>query len=453
MKIVCAVCSVEQERADRCVECQRVLPGGVGLSPGARPKGVGEFAKGVDLVWKRKYGHLYTNVRWRVRHHSTSGMEVGYMGGGCADFALNVLVALYPAGKGENIKTWQGHVSWRAWALHQDFKVNFLASANGDDGRIPWAEITEWIEAQRGDTHRLMKRYEESLADFTRAIELDENDAWALAQRGETHRLMERYEEALADFTRAIELDETYAWALANRGVTYDLMKRYEEALADFTRAIELDEKYAWAIVNRGEIHRLMERYEESLADFTRVIDLDENDAWALAQRGETHRLMKRYEEALADFTRAIELDEEYAWALASRGVTYRLMERYEEALADSVSAVELDAEETTAHLSIIACYRKLGRMEEYQRQVEIARSVIEKESVYIRACFAAVCGDTENTLALLRRALEDKDVPIDWAMMDPDFDWVREDPRFATLLDETKALLYLRAVAYSIAD
>src|SRR5262249_8952252 len=375
MKIVCAVCSVEQERADRCVECQRPLPGGVGLSPGARPKGVGEFDEGVDLVWKRIYGHLYTNVRWRVRRHSTSGMEVGSMGSGCADFALNVMVALYPAGNGENIKIWQGHVSCRAWALHQDFQVKFLASANRDEGRIPWAKITEWIEAQCEETCRSMERYEEALADFIRAIEPDENDAWAIANRGETHRLMKRYEEALADFTRAIELDQ--------------------------------------------------------------------KDARALAQRGVTHLLMKRYEEALADFTRAIELDEKYAWALASRGVTYRLMERYEEALADSVRAVELDAEETTAHLSIIACYRKLGWMEEYQRQVEIARSIIVKESVYIRACFAAVCGDTENTLVLLRRALEGKDVPIDWAMMDPDFDWVREDPRIATLLDKTKALLY----------
>jgi hypothetical protein len=76
------------------------------------------------------------------------------------------------------------------------------------------------------------------------------------------------------------------------------------------------------------------------------------------------------------------------------------------------------------------------------KRQVEIARGIVEKESVYIRACFAAICGDTESTLALLRRALECKDVTIEWAMMDPDFDWVREDPRFAKLLDKSVVLL-----------
>ena len=155
MKIVCLICSVEQELADRCVECQRTLPGGVGLSPGARPEGVDEFAEGVDLVWKRKSGHFYSNVRWRARSYSTSGMEVGYMGSGCADFAINVLVALYPAGEGENLDIWLERVSWRVSALHKDFMAQFLASANRNEGRIPWARITEWIESRREEMTRV----------------------------------------------------------------------------------------------------------------------------------------------------------------------------------------------------------------------------------------------------------------------------------------------------------
>jgi hypothetical protein len=33
--------------------------------------------------------------------------------------------------------------------------VKFLASANRDEGRIPWARITEWIEAQREEMTRV----------------------------------------------------------------------------------------------------------------------------------------------------------------------------------------------------------------------------------------------------------------------------------------------------------
>ncbi len=66
---------------------------------------------------------------------------------------------------------------------------------------------------------------------------------------------MGKYPEALADFNRAIELDERYALAIASRGQTYRLMGKYPEALVDFDKAIELNGKYTWAIAKRGETY------------------------------------------------------------------------------------------------------------------------------------------------------------------------------------------------------
>jgi tetratricopeptide (TPR) repeat protein len=60
-------------------------------------------------------------------------------------------------------------------------------------------------------------------------------------ERGETYRLMGRYDEAIAGYTRAIDLDTTRAWVVAERGETYQLMERCDEAIADFNRAIDLD--------------------------------------------------------------------------------------------------------------------------------------------------------------------------------------------------------------------
>jgi hypothetical protein len=60
--------------------------------------------------------------------------------------------------------------------------------------------------------------------------------ATALEQRGETRRLASRYDDALADFNRAIELDPAHDWAIAQRGATYLLMKRYDDTVADFNR-------------------------------------------------------------------------------------------------------------------------------------------------------------------------------------------------------------------------
>jgi tetratricopeptide (TPR) repeat protein len=47
-----------------------------------------------------------------------------------------------------------------------------------------------------------MKRYDEALTDYNRAIELGPGNSRAIASRGETYRLMKRYDEALADYSR-----------------------------------------------------------------------------------------------------------------------------------------------------------------------------------------------------------------------------------------------------------
>jgi tetratricopeptide (TPR) repeat protein len=102
-----------------------------------------------------------------------------------------------------------------------------------------------------------MERYDEALADFNRAIELDES-AWKLASRGRAYQAMGRYDEALADFSRAIELDPGSALALCSRGNTYQAMGRYGEALADFDRAMEIHPSADDFTAEHAEIRRLM---------------------------------------------------------------------------------------------------------------------------------------------------------------------------------------------------
>ncbi|MEV8017532.1 tetratricopeptide repeat protein [Streptomyces sp. NPDC086554] len=58
----------------------------------------------------------------------------------------------------------------------------------------------------------------------------------ALVARGETYQLLRRYEEALADFHEALDLNPKLPWTLAHRGETYRLMERHTEALGDLTK-------------------------------------------------------------------------------------------------------------------------------------------------------------------------------------------------------------------------
>jgi len=215
----------------------------------------------------------------------------------------------------------------------------------------------------RGETYRQLAKYSEALADFDRALALNEKNTWALAHRGETYRQLAKYPKALSDFDRALALNDKDTWALALRGETYRQLAKYPKALADFDRALALDDKDTWALALRGLTYRLMKKYSEALADFDRAIALDDKDSWTLAQRGLTYRLMEKYPEALADFDRVIALNDKYTWAFAQRGLTYRLMEKYPEALADFDRAITLNDKLTWALALRGETYRL---MEEY---------------------------------------------------------------------------------------
>ena len=72
-----------------------------------------------------------------------------------------------------------------------------------------------------------------------------------------------------------------------------------------------------------------------------------------------------------------------------------------------------------------------LGQEKVAIEQESIARSFIDRESEYNRACFEAICGYTEEALKLLKIGIEKKQSDIEWARQDPDFDFIRDDPRF----------------------
>ncbi|CAG8504450.1 5470_t:CDS:1, partial [Cetraspora pellucida] len=61
-----------------------------------------------------------------------------------------------------------------------------------------------------------MGRYEESLADLNKSLEIRPNDATTLYTRGLTYQEMGRYEESLADLNKLLETRPNDATTLNN---------------------------------------------------------------------------------------------------------------------------------------------------------------------------------------------------------------------------------------------
>ena len=61
-----------------------------------------------------------------------------------------------------------------------------------------------------------------------------------------------KFEEAIAEFSRAIEINPKYANAYMRRGICYHDTKKYDLAVADYDKAIIINPKDEWAHYERA---------------------------------------------------------------------------------------------------------------------------------------------------------------------------------------------------------
>jgi tetratricopeptide (TPR) repeat protein len=144
-----------------------------------------------------------------------------------------------------------------------------------------------------------------------------------------------QYEQAIAEFDKAIELDPNYTAAYANRGNVYSQIGQHDKAIADCNKAIELDPDDAEVYGNRAAVYSHMGEHDKAIADYNKAIELDPNYAQAYYNRGIAYSSLGEYDKAIADYTKAIELNPNYAKAYYNRGLAYKAQGREAEAMAD----------------------------------------------------------------------------------------------------------------------
>ena len=83
--------------------------------------------------------------------------------------------------------------------------------------------------------------YEGAIADSTKAIKLNENNASVYHTRGAAKAAIEDYDGAITDLDRCLDLKSDFAEAYYARGLVYQKIGQQEKADADFEQAKKLD--------------------------------------------------------------------------------------------------------------------------------------------------------------------------------------------------------------------
>jgi len=127
-------------------------------------------------------------------------------------------------------------------------------------------------------------QFDEANALYTRILALEpkpETCSLIYKHRGMAEFAQSRYEEAIADFTRALDLDKTYRIAYY-RGVVYAVLKQYAEAIDDFTLSLEINPYQAFCLFRRGQAYYHIGDYPHALSDCEAALAMEpENEAIA----------------------------------------------------------------------------------------------------------------------------------------------------------------------------
>src|SRR5215469_2839219 len=84
---------------------------------------------------------------------------------------------------------------------------------------------------------------------------------------------LKRYEEALDSYDRALAIRPDFAHALGNRGNVLFELKRYEEALDSYDQALAIQPDFAEAHHGRGNVLRTFGRMKEALPLLEKAVE------------------------------------------------------------------------------------------------------------------------------------------------------------------------------------
>ncbi|HKX31078.1 MAG TPA: protein kinase [Blastocatellia bacterium] len=236
---------------------------------------------------------------------------------------------------------------------------------------------------------------------------------------------------------KALELDGQLAeshTALAVVKLVYDW--DWAGAELSYRRALELNPNYAVAHNWYAAFLTARGRSDEAIASVQRALEIDPfsiNFSNSLANHYYYGRL---FDQAIEQYQKTIKINPKFAQAHADLARVYEQQKRYDQAIAELNQAIALSKRTPRLVASLGYVFAKAGRTDEAQKLLEELKQTAKRESVP-SADFALIylgLDDRDEAMNWLRKCYADRSILLLNIKVDPIFERIRSDRRFAAL-------------------
>ncbi len=301
--------------------------------------------------------------------------------------------------------------------------------------------------------HSLNTRTEKGLKDaiqkFESSIKRDPKFALAYTGLADAYSILASYSleyvppkegfpKAKTAAEKALSLDDHLAEAHASLG----LVKFYYEwdwngAEAEFKRALELNPGYAQAHQYYADFVKSFGRFDEALGEMKKALTLDPLSYSINTGIGHVLYLSRQYDLAIDQYRKVVESDPSFVPARLWFGRPYLQKGMFKEAIEQVEEAVKLSHETTVSLATLAQAFAAAGRIADAKKLLDklLTRGTEQYVPSYWIALVYTSMGNKDEAMKYLERAFLERSSWLVWANVEPRFDSLRSDARFASLL------------------
>lgn len=242
---------------------------------------------------------------------------------------------------------------------------------------------------------------------------------------------------------KALSLDPWLAEAHTSLGlIRFQYDWDWKGAEEEFHEAVRINPSYAPAHHFYADLLKAMGRFDEALSEIATAQELDPLNLAINTGVGHVLYLSRQYDRAITQYRRAVDLDPAFMLTHIWFGRPYLEKGMFSEAISELDTAVRLSGEGTLA-LAMLGHGLASAGMKD--RAMAILDRLIERSKTrYVPSYWIAVIynglKDRDNTVAWLWKAFQERSSWLVWSNVEPRFDWLRDDPGFASLMKAMKS-------------
>jgi tetratricopeptide (TPR) repeat protein len=289
---------------------------------------------------------------------------------------------------------------------------------------------------QLGLGYLKINQEENSIIAFKKAIEIlpKDSDNWYFL--GEIYSHRGKPDDAIDAFQKAIIMNPKDSFPWIGLGDLYSELSQYEKALSSHLKAIAIKPKDPYPWNHLSEFYRCHNHYTKALETVEKAIELNPKFATSWNTLGNINADQNNLDKAKNAYLKAIKLNEDPIW-WCNLGIIYVREDQNDDALIAFTNALKNNPKSIYAHISIATCLLKSGRSYDANLHLKEAEQLLGTSIEYYKACFESVNGNKDKAFFFLSSSIKRLDTSILWTRYDPNFLFIRNDPRFKELVGE----------------